>query len=171
MQDAESGLVRLYECVAGYQGLDRNENPAAPSVITDKEAAKLGSLEQRFQQAMDNDFNSAQAIGLLFEGAKIINKIMQKLPPEQSEKDLLIVEKSVDTLVRLAQIMGLLTEPARQFLAERKQSILENIAVDEATITRLIDQRYEARKQKKLGAQRPDPGPSARPEYRVEGWS
>ena len=148
MQDAESGLVRLYECVAGYQGLDRNENPAAASVITDKEAARLGSLEQRFQQAMDNDFNSAQAIGHLFEGAKIINKVIQKLVPEQSEKELLLVEKSVDTLVRLAQIMGLLTEPARQFLAERKQSILASIALDEATITRLIDQRYEARKQK-----------------------
>ncbi|MEE4165425.1 MAG: cysteine--tRNA ligase, partial [Desulfocapsaceae bacterium] len=131
MQDAESGLVRLYECVAGYHALSKNADPAAVSVITDKESSRLTSLEQRFQQAMDNDFNSAQAIGQLFDAAKVINKVIGKLGSKQAPKDLQLIEKSVEILVNLAQVMGILSEPAQQFLENRKRSILADIDIDE----------------------------------------
>ena len=148
MQDAESGLARLYECVAGFQALKRNEDTSAPSILNDKDSNKLISLEQRFQQAMDNDFNSAQAIGHLFDTAKTINKVIGKFKPSQSPNDLLLLKKSTTTLVKLAQIMGLLTEPPQEFLHNRKQSILKDIDIDEASINQLIQQRYQARQTK-----------------------
>jgi cysteinyl-tRNA synthetase len=148
MQDAESGLARLYECVAGFQALKRNDNTPTPSIITDKESNKLTSLEERFQQAMDNDFNSAQAIGHLFETAKIINKVIGKFQTSQSPDDLLLLKKSTTTLIKLAQIMGLLIEPPQEFLHNRKQSILKDIDIDEASINQLIQQRYQARQTK-----------------------
>jgi cysteinyl-tRNA synthetase len=148
MQDAESGLARLYECVAGFQALKRNEDTSAPSILNDKDSNKLISLEQRFQQAMDNDFNSAQAIGHLFDTAKIINKVIGKFKPSQSPTDLLLLKKSTTTLIKLAQIMGLLIEPPQEFLHNRKQSILKDIDIDEASINQLIQQRYQARQTK-----------------------
>jgi len=148
MQDAESGLARLYESVAGYQTLKQNGGTSTPSIITEKEMDRLASLEQRFQQAMDNDFNSAQAIGHLFDAAKIINKIIGKFQSSQAPDDLLLLEKSVTTLVRLAQIMGLLTEPCLEFLNNQKQSVLNVIDIDETAIDQLIAQRYEARQGK-----------------------
>jgi len=148
MQDAESGLTRLYECVAGYQKLKQQKDTNVASVLSAKESHKLTSLEQRFQQAMDNDFNSAQAIGHLFDAAKIINKIIGKFQSYQSPDDLLIVGKSITTLTTLARIMGILTEPAEMFLHERKQSVLKGIDIDEQTIDQLIDQRYQARQNK-----------------------
>ncbi len=148
MQDAESGLARLYECVAGFQTLKQNGDPSTSSVITDKESNRLSSLEQRFQQAMDNDFNSAQAIGHLFDAAKIINKVIGKFQSSQSPDDLLLLEKSVSTLVKLAQIMGILTEPCQEFLHKQKQSGLNVIDIDETAINQLIEQRYEARQAK-----------------------
>ena len=148
MQDAESGLARLYECVAGFQALKRKEDTSAPSILNDKDSNKLISLEQRFQQAMDNDFNSAQAIGHLFDTAKTINKVIGKFKPSQAPNDLLLLKKSTTTLVKLAQIMGLLTEPPQEFLHNRKQSILKDIDIDEASINQLIQQRYQARQTK-----------------------
>ncbi len=148
MQDAESGLARLYECVAGYYSLKQRQDQSAPSVLADKEAKTLTSLEERFQQAMDNDFNSAQAIGHLFESAKIINKIVGKFQSSQSPEDLVLMEKSVITLVKLAQILGILKESAEDFLGNRKQSILKGIDIDENTINEMIEQRYQARQAK-----------------------
>ncbi len=148
MQDAESGLTRLYECVAGYHRLKQQEDPAALSVLTSKETDKLVSLESRFQQAMDNDFNSAQAIGHLFDATKIINKVIGKSQSHQSADDLLVVGKSVSSLVKLAQIMGLLNESAEAFLDDRKKSVLKGIDIDEDTINQLIEQRYQARQAK-----------------------
>lgn len=148
MQDAESGLTRLYECVAGFQTLKRNGDTSTPSIITDKESNRLTSLEQRFQQAMDNDFNSAQAIGHLFDTAKIINKVIGKFKTSQSPGDLLLLEESVNTLVKLARIMGILTEPCQEFLHNQKQSVLNVIDIDEDAINQLIEQRYEARQSK-----------------------
>ncbi len=148
MQDAESGLTRLYECLAGYYSLKQNGDSSTTSVISDKDSNRLTSLEQRFQQAMDNDFNSAQAIGHLFDTAKIINKVVGKFQSSQSPDDLLLIEKSVTTLVKLAQILGILKESAEDFLRSRKQSILKDIDIDEDTINQLIEQRYQARQAK-----------------------
>jgi len=148
MQDAGSGLSRLYECVAGFNNLQLVEDDSAPSVITDKEGRKLDSLETRFQQAMDNDFNSAQAIGHLFDTAKIINKIIRKFQRTQFPEDLQRIEYSVTTLVKLAQLMGILTEKPQDFLDRQKQSILDEIDLDEQTINELIEQRYQARQEK-----------------------
>ena len=148
MQDAGTGLSRLYECVAHFHTLDQNEDPSAVSVISDKERSKLTSLEQRFCQAMDNDFNSAQAIGHLFDAAKIINKIIGKLAVSQSTDDLQLLESSVKKLVELAQIMGILTMDSQEFLAQQKQSILDGLEIDEETINQLIAKRFAARQEK-----------------------
>jgi len=67
MHEAETGLTRLYECIAGIDAIKRKPADIAGTVITDKEAGKLDNLEERFRQAMDNDFNTAQAIGQLFD--------------------------------------------------------------------------------------------------------
>ena len=148
MQDAHTGLSRLYECIAGSKNLQLAEDDSAPSVLSEKECHKLESLESRFQQAMDNDFNSALAIGHLFDTAKIINKTIRKFQRNQSPKGLQRIESSVSTLTKLAQIMGILTENPHDFLNNQKQSILDEIDINEQTINELIEQRYQAQQEK-----------------------
>ena len=42
---------------------------------------EIESMETRFQQAMDNDFNTAQAQGIFFDCIKVLNKVNRMLPP------------------------------------------------------------------------------------------
>lgn len=148
MQDAMSGLTRLYECVDSFENVIINEDESSPALITEKEAGILSSLEQRFQQAMDNDFNTAQAIGQLFEATRAINKIIRKLLPKQNRTDIVLLTRSVKTLTKLAQIMGFLNEPSKTFLDKQKQEALKDAAIDEVTIKQMVEQRYNARKDK-----------------------
>ncbi len=144
MQDAIAGLDRLYECMAAMETLPAGSDDV-PSVISAKDDAKLADMEKRFVQAMDNDFNTAQAQGVLFDTVKILNKIRRLLPVSPSRKDIERLQAAAATFKTLAGIMGLLQEKASSYLTAKRSTLLAGLDIDEATITELIQQRYVAR--------------------------
>ena len=149
MQDATAGLERLYECVAAIDSLalaEARDDQAA--VITADERAQLAAVEGRFQQAMDNDFNTAQAQGVFFEAVKLLNRLRRKLGPIPCRADVLLLQDSVATLKGLASIMGLLQVDARRYLAEKKARLAAQCDIDVATIEGLIAERYRCRQNK-----------------------
>ncbi|MEE4315108.1 MAG: cysteine--tRNA ligase [Desulfofustis sp.] len=148
MLDAETGLTRLYESIAGIDSIKRKPADIAGTVITDKEAGKIDSLEERFRQAMDNDFNTAQAIGQLFDAAKTVNKILRKLPVEQAPVDLARLDQAREAIIRQGRVIGILNEPADVFLERRKRETIRDAVIDPAAIETLIARRNEARKNK-----------------------
>ena len=148
MQDAHSGLTRLYECIAGFERLVCSESDTAASVLSAKERKRLSGLEERFQQAMDNDFNSAQAIGHLFDAAKSINKVMRKFSDQQAPGDIIILKETIACITSLAGVIGILKEPAEDFLTRQHDERLQEAAVDPTFIDTLITQRNAARRDK-----------------------
>ena len=151
MQDAKTGLNRLYECLAAIANLERVVNDSVESIVSAKDVKKLNSLEQRFIQAMDNDFNTAQALGHLFDGAKTINKIIRNLAGNQHPADLALLDQSAEIIGRFATVIGILKENPIEFLDRQKEAILAGIDIDLQTIEQLIAQRNEARANKDWG--------------------
>jgi len=148
MQDSKSGLNRLYECLAAIDKFERKSTDSVSSVIGEKDKRKLVSLEDRFIQAMDNDFNTAQALGHLFDAAKIVNKIIRVLKDKQHSSDLQLLDQSGKAVIRLAAVVGILRENPTQFLEQQKREILSSIDIDQTTIETLITRRNEARTNK-----------------------
>ncbi len=149
MQDATSGLERLYECVASIDNLDSDTGDRqAETALADEDKKKIRDLEDRFQGAMDNDFNTAQAQGIFFDTVKTINRSLKNLSDSPALTDILFLKDAASTLKKLADIMGLLREDARLFLAARKQQLLSEITIDEITIKKLITERNQCRKEK-----------------------
>ncbi|PID77107.1 MAG: cysteine--tRNA ligase [Deltaproteobacteria bacterium] len=149
MQNAMTGLDRLYESVAEIEKLKGVEsNSDEKSAISAKDLQKLTSLEDRFQQAMNNDFNTAQAQGIFFDTIKIINKVRAMLPPVPAACDKKLLLETVEKLKTLGGIMGILTEDAKLYLAERKAKMLAGLEIDEETIEALIARRNAARADK-----------------------
>jgi cysteinyl-tRNA synthetase len=144
MQDAIAGLDRLYECIAGIDELTTTTQ-GTQQVVTEKDMKKLAELENRFIQAMDNDFNTAQAQGILFDTAKVVNKIRKQLPPAPCPEDVSLLQTTIRTLKELAGVMGILQQDARTYLADKRAGMLAQLAIDEATINQLIAERYAAR--------------------------
>lgn len=149
MQDATSGLERLYDCVSAIDTLKLETSVVhAPSVISAKDRQLLDEIEIRFQQAMDNDFNTAQAQGIFFDAVKMLNRIRQKLSASPASSDIEQLKKSVATLKMLANIMGLLREEAQHFLAARKTKAVSEGDFDVAAIEVLITERNLCRQTK-----------------------
>ncbi|MEN8189715.1 MAG: cysteine--tRNA ligase [Thermodesulfobacteriota bacterium] len=148
MQDAEAGLERLYRCIDRINKLDTVQGGNGEQIATKKDLNKLTGLEDRFQKAMDNDFNTAQGQGVLFEGVKILNKIVRLLPDEPCLADLTLLKENRDLLKKLAAIMGLLQEDAAAYLKKKKEAMLAGIDIGEEEIEALIAERNDARQNK-----------------------
>ncbi len=146
MNDATAGLDRLYECMALLTTLESKQlanEPVASASAEDK--GKFQSLAERFQRVMDDDFNTAAALGILFEGVKVINKIIQNLPAAATLSDRQLLQEAGSRIRQLAGIMGLLQEDAATYLTTKKTARLEGLDITEAEIADLIQQRQEAR--------------------------
>jgi len=148
--DAETGLDRMYDCLARIAGC-REENRGKP-VATAKDREKIESLQQRFQYAMDNDFNTAQGLGLLFDAIKVLNKIVQATQARPSVDDLSLLKKGSDTVRDLADILGLLEQDPSAYIETKKRKLLSQLDISVEDIEKMINERTAAREKKDWAA-------------------
>jgi len=146
LKDSAAGLERLYSCIAAIEDLSGASDLSAS--ISDEELQRVNSLENRFTEAMDNDFNTAQALGHIFETVKDLNRIRQQLPGLPSEEDVSFLKESAKKIKTLCAIMGLLTEPAADYLRNLQQGEVAGLDISAGQIEDLINQRIEARRLK-----------------------
>jgi len=144
LQDAQSGLERMYECLAQLETLPL-AGPVGASCISDKDRSGLNSLITRFCEAMDNDFNTAQALGHLFDTVKNINKVLRALPERPVASDLELLRSTGVSFCSLAGVLGILQRDPVAVVAGRKIKILAGIDLDEEAIKQLIAKRNQAR--------------------------
>lgn len=134
IEQCVSALSRLYNC---RESLDfaiskaDKENSDESKLTEVKEA--LNVYHQKFIDAMDDDFNTADALGALFEMVRFINK--EVLTPDAA-KDILALAS--DSYAELCDILGL--------LYVKKKDDAEDSLND--TVNALIEERTQARKEK-----------------------
>jgi cysteinyl-tRNA synthetase len=125
LHSAVKGLERLYTAI---RGLSMNND----RVFNDPAEV---AFAQRFENAMDDDFNTPVALSILFDIARELNKVRTQ--------DLKQAEALGGLLKTLASSLGLLYQDPEIFL----QSAIQT-EVDVQTIQALIQAREEARKTK-----------------------
>jgi cysteinyl-tRNA synthetase len=91
-------------------------------------------FEEAFVQAMNDDFNTANAVSVLFDLVKEANQALQN-----EETPALLLQQYYDTLLALADILGFALSPAEQ-----------TDGLSAARIEELIAERNTARKQKQF---------------------
>ena len=119
MEASKNGLERimnaaehLRDLLAGAQG----EELAAEEKAGLGEA---GSFAEKFDAAMDDDFNTADAISAVFELVRFANANVT----QQSTKA--YVEAVYRELLKLADILGLILEKEKEILAEDVEKLIE----------------------------------------------
>ena len=126
LDEAQAALTRLYTALRGQTGM---VNPMSGP-------AGDGGYESRFQTAMDDDFNTAEAIAVLFEMAREVNKLRNEHPASAASL--------AERLKALGGVLGLLQSDPEAFLQGGAET--EADGLDAAAIESLIQQRLDARK-------------------------
>ena len=151
LHDAQSGLERMYECMARLATLPAG-SANGTAILSEKERQGLAQIESRFCEAMDNDFNTAQALAHLFDAVKLINKILGRLPDESIQEEMAQLQQSGAMLRAVAGVLGLLQHDPLAVSAQRKEKILAGIDLTETEIDNLIQRRNQARAEKNWAA-------------------
>ncbi|QSA97445.1 cysteine--tRNA ligase [Methylococcus sp. EFPC2] len=127
LDEAHSALTRLYNALRGLE-------PGAESA--------LGTpFRSRYEAAMDDDFNTPEALAVLFDLAKEINR--QKAANEPGARDL------AGTLKALGDALGLLQENAEDWMkGGSPQAASGTEEPSESAVEALIQHRLEARRNK-----------------------
>jgi len=148
MLDSVAGLNRLYTCLAEIDQLPKVGVEGGNSAISKNDRQKIEALPERFRAAMDNDFNSAQALGHIFEVVKLLNKVRQHLPAKTASADLDLLRGASSSIKELAASLGLLTEEPLTHMRKEQEKILQTLAITPGDIDRLIQERTDARAEK-----------------------
>ena len=123
LENAKAALTTLYTALRGIEAADVKGEEEDPHV-------------QRFHAAMQDDFNTPEALAILFDVAHAINKHRENAPDT--------ARYHAAVLRQLAGLLGLLGRDAESFLRGGRSSG----GLDDAAIEALIAQRNEARKNK-----------------------
>ncbi len=139
MAEASSGLDKL------YNALERLDQAAA--AVPDDKRPNPGVWE-KFQEAMDDDFNTAKGIGILFETVHQINRFLEA-HKEADAGDVSFSLNAMRTdLLRIGGILGIFAESPQDYFAKQKTLAAQTADVDSQRIEQLIKDRAEARKTK-----------------------
>lgn len=124
LNQAKSSLERIENTLKRIKNIDseaRGENNCEELLITKNE------IEQKFIEAMDDDFNTAQALGYVFELIKVVNKALDN--GEVSKKGLEILNEVFDYLnIVIQEVLGVklkLEAEVNNISAELIEFILE----------------------------------------------
>ncbi len=151
LEESRLGLTRFYEALAqldkALAKADKGTPQGAVPESLAEPVARLTQLEERFRAAMDDDFNTALAIGHMFDAVRAINRILAEEKTLQGRLQE-ILGRGRDDLLRLGEVLGLFVSEPSAWLARSAQEGLSESGLSAEEIESLIVERREARANK-----------------------
>lgn len=135
LKGAESSLGRLYNSLELMEDAKKTSTNRKPTDGEQKFKQAIENLNEEFVMAMDEDFNTPQALAALFEMSKVINRFLDENKQVNSE----ILETVFESFSEPGKALGL-------FQQEKSKDLGEKIAND--LVQLLFDLREELRKKK-----------------------
>ncbi len=129
LTQAQAALERLYTAVENLEFLEKNGASGELTAQEKEFVASFDGYRTRFLEAMDDDLNTADAIGVLFELVRSINTAVEQTPTAA------LAKACLGMILEFSDVLGLLYN-------RKKADDLDS------KVEALIEARQEARKNK-----------------------
>jgi cysteinyl-tRNA synthetase len=151
--EAERGLEKLYGTLAAVQDRTAEVAGTTPDQALKAQDAELWEVVQRlpaeFDEAMDNDFNTAQAIGYLFGLQRHLQRFLDRFGQKRIKGPASALARgAASQLVEHSRALGLLERDPIGFLDEQRKLKLVETGLTEEEVQSFINLRDEARRAK-----------------------
>jgi len=144
LNEARQGMNRFYSTLELLREIaaGETETAAEPAAKDGEMAAELQALRGRFVESMDDDFNTARAIGHLFDAIRLVNALLAEKKQVVSQGAYVQAEK---TLREIGSVLGLFRQESDDYLRQdrEREAVKRGLAAEE--IERLIAERRDAR--------------------------
>ncbi|NWF93089.1 MAG: cysteine--tRNA ligase [Syntrophaceae bacterium] len=159
LSEARSRLDRFYGTLNSIQEelkkpvipktLSRTgEGQAKASAVIDECRRTIDSFKAKFEEAMDDDFNTAQALGYFHDLQRNLNGLLDVSMGHPTEEMMSMLKQGLQHFSRMGWIFGLFQQDPETYLKELKKEGLKRLGLSEEEILRLIEERNRARKEK-----------------------
>jgi cysteinyl-tRNA synthetase len=120
MEASKNGLERI---LTATYNLEHLLEAAQDRALNNDEKAllqEIDSLIEKFDTAMDDDFNTADAIAAIFEIVKAANS---KITSDNSRD---LIQKVLDKILLLCDILGIQAQKKEELLAEEVEQLIQD---------------------------------------------
>ncbi len=141
LAEAERRLDYFYETLAKADALAAGAVPADP--------AAAEAITSAFDEALDDDFNTPEALAVLSPPFTKLNELAEK-PGKGTQRaaSQALAATLSKALREVGAVLGLYQRPPPEYLAERRAHLAVRRGLDVARVEALIAERTEARKAK-----------------------
>ncbi len=139
MDEARRGLDKMYALllrVDKTMELDSDQN------------IEPGDCWQQFCEVMNDDFNSARGIGIIFDTVRTVNRLLDQHENSGSDQIKQTIQCGLADIRRTGNILGILLEKPAVYFDKKQTQVLEQKSVDPTMIAKMVEERNAARKAK-----------------------
>jgi cysteinyl-tRNA synthetase len=110
--------------------------------------APAAGFRERFLEALDDDINTAAALGMTSELLTLANKLLDQ--PKSAAKDARrrTLEATRDSLGLVSEVLGVFGQAPEAYLARRRARLCTQRGIDPAQVEARIQERDQARREK-----------------------
>ena len=150
--DAKTGLDRFYMTLEGIQEELKKpilgEKKKIDSSMIGNCRNAIESFKTRFEEAMDDDFNTAEALGYFYDFQRNLNGLLDISKGRPTEEIASMLKQSLDYFSKTGWVFGLFREDPGAYVARQKKEGLKKLNLTEQEILQSIEERNLARKEK-----------------------
>ncbi|MDR3176334.1 MAG: cysteine--tRNA ligase [Desulfovibrio sp.] len=151
MDEAEKNLKRIYETLNLLRHALAAPRPKSGALPEDLEAA-FAKCAQGFDAALDDDLNTAAALGQVNNLMHLANRVLDDKGLRKNAGVLELLRRIYEQRLVWGEITGLLLMPPDEFLAELRELRAKRRGVDPEEVEELVRRRTLARQNKDFAA-------------------
>lgn len=151
LAEAKTGMERFYATLKNIGdalaiGLDYSKVSGKNLSGKDKEIFDyVDALPGRFTEAMDDDLNTAMAIGYIFDTVRVINSYLAEKEITLTEKKLFVLDVAQGNIKEVGRVLGLFLEDPDEYFQKDRNEEAQKRGLDVEDIERSIEERRMAR--------------------------
>ena len=151
LEEAEKGVRRIYTAFAqareAVAGTKWSKSPLPQELLEE-----LSGYEQGFADALEDDLNTAGALGHLFGMVRLAGRILEDKTLRKAEAGRDALTRILATVGQWSGVLGVFGREPAELLAELKACRAKRKGIDAAAVEALLAKRLEARAAKDFAA-------------------
>jgi cysteinyl-tRNA synthetase len=153
LKDARAGLDRFYTMKEGIRNFLAGKKP---SLVKPEEVVesvdkplyeKIVNLPKAFEEAMDDDFNSALAIGIIYDAVREVNKFIADLGQKNEQGAYIILSAAQESFDNVSRTLGIFRRDPEEWFQEARLGE-HKVTLSVEQIEEYIHLRNQARERK-----------------------
>ncbi len=147
MEEAEKNVKRIYETKAKLETeLARSKWGGGP--FPEEPGKELAELQEQWLVSMNDDVNTAAALGHVFGVVRLANRLMEEKSLRKNQAARELFSAIIQDLIVWGGVLGVFTQESKKFLAMLRDRKAARAGIDQQVVEDLVQRRQEARKNK-----------------------